>query len=95
MLKKLSIILSFAAALGLGLALAAPEPAFAKPPKKKVVVVKKNVHKNVYVVGKSYNGHVYYGRSRHRWHGRWYAYGVGPCWIKVGGLWFWNVAACP
>jgi len=92
MLKKVSIALSVAAALGLGLALAAPEPAFAKPAKKKVVVVKK---KNVYVVGKTYNGHVYYGRSRHRWHDKWYAYGVGPCWIKVGGVWFWNVAVCP
>ena len=96
MLKKLSIILSVAAALGLGLALAAPQPAFAKNPhKKKVVVVKKNVHKNVYVVGKSYNGHVYYGRSRHRYHNKWYAYGVGPCWVRVGDVWFWNVVACP
>lgn len=61
------------------------------------VRVNKNVnvvHGN-YVVGKSYNGHYWYGRNRHRWHGRWYAYGVGPCWINVDGLWFWNVAACP
>ena len=21
--------------------------------------------------------------------------GVGPCWINVDGLWFWNVAVCP
>ncbi len=93
MLKKFSIILSVAAALGLGLALAAPQPAVAQYPHKKgkVVVVKKNV----YIVGRTYNGHVYYGHSRHRWHNKWYAYGVGPCWIKVGGVWFWNVAACP
>jgi hypothetical protein len=48
-----------------------------------------------YVVGRAYNGHVWYGRSRHFWHGRWYAYGVGPCWIYIDGLWFWNPAACP
>lgn len=51
--------------------------------------------KNNFVVGKQYNGHYWYGRNRHRWHGRWYPYGVGPCWINVDGLWFWNVAACP
>jgi hypothetical protein len=107
MLKKLSIALSVVAALGVGLALAAPQPAFAKdPPKKqkvqKKVYVKKNIYvkknvqsKKVYVVGKSYNGHVYYGHSRHRWHGTWYDYGVGPCWINIGGIWFWNLAACP
>jgi hypothetical protein len=93
MLKKISIALSVVAALGLGLALATPQPVFAQyPHKKKVVVVKKT---NVYVVGRRYNGHVWYGRTRHRWHGRWYAYGVGPCWVRVGDLWFWNVAACP
>jgi hypothetical protein len=53
-----------------------------------------NVHGN-YVVGRTYNGHVWYGHRRHFWHGHWYAYGVGPCWIFVDGLWFWNVAACP
>jgi hypothetical protein len=93
MLKKISIALSVVAALGLGLALATPQPVFAQyPHKKKVVVVKKT---NVYVVGRRYNGHVWYGRTRHRWHGRWYAYGVGPCWVRVGDLWFWNAAACP
>jgi hypothetical protein len=64
------------------------------------VHVKKNVNVNRaahgnYVVGKAYNGHYWYGQNRHRWHGRWYAYGIGPCWINVDGLWFWNVAACP
>jgi hypothetical protein len=121
MLRKLSIILSVFAALGL----AAASPAAAANAHKTVHVknnvhvkknvhvnknvhVKKNVHvnknvhvkKNVrvhtnYVVGRRYNGHIWYGKNRHRWHGRWYAYGVGPCWINVGGLWFWNVAACP
>ena len=103
MLKKLSIVLALSAVLGL--ALAAPVASDAKEkkktvvvvaPKKKVVVVKKPVHtKTVYVVGQSYNGHLYVGRKRHRWHGVWYAYGVGPCWINIGGVWFWNVAGCP
>jgi hypothetical protein len=95
MLKKLSIILSLVAALGL--VLAAPATSEAKTYKKttKKVYVHKTVHTNKYVIGHSYGGHVYYGRNRHRWHGRWYAYGVGPCWINVGGIWFWNIAACP
>jgi hypothetical protein len=115
MLRKVSIVLSVFASLGLAVAV----PAYAKEGNKNVHVnknvnvnrnvhvnkdvnVNRNVHvnKNVnvnrgYVVGKSYNGHVWYGQNRHRWHGVWYAYGVGPCWINVGGLWFWNVAACP
>jgi hypothetical protein len=65
--------------------------------KKKGITVKKisGPNKTVYVVGKSYNGHIWYGQTRHRWRGVWYDYGVGPCWVRVGGLWFWNVAACP
>ena len=64
------------------------------------VNVNRNVHVNRavhgnYVVGRAYNGHYWYGQNRHRWHGVWYAYGVGPCWVNVDGLWFWNVAACP
>jgi hypothetical protein len=69
---------------------------------KKNVNVQRKVHvnKNVqvnkqFVVGKKYNGHVWYGHRGHRWRGVWYAYGVGPCWINVGGQWFWNVVACP
>ena len=58
------------------------------------VRVNRAVHGN-YVVGRAYNGHYWYGQNRHRWRGRWYAYGVGPCWINVDGLWFWNVAVCP
>ena len=64
------------------------------------VNVNRNVHVNRtvqgnYVVGRAYNGHYWYGQNRHRWNGHWYAYGVGPCWINVDGLWFWNVAVCP
>ncbi len=59
------------------------------------VSVNRNVSHGNFVVGRTYNGHVWYGRNRHRWHGRWYAYGVGPCWINVEGNWFWNVLACP
>ena len=86
-------------------------PAAAKPQQKNVHVnknikvnkgvhVNKTVHVNKigggkFVVGKSYNGHIWYGHSRHRWHGRWYDYGEGPCWINVDGEWFWNVVACP
>jgi len=60
----------------------------------KNVNVNRNVHSR-YVIGRTYNGHVWYGTHRHLWHGRWYDYGVGPCWINVDGLWFWNVVACP
>ena len=62
----------------------------------KKVFVKKNVHvKKTYVMGKKYNGHVWYGHHRHRWHGRWYEYGVGECWINDDGDWFWNDLLCP
>jgi hypothetical protein len=109
MLRKVSIVLSVFATLGLAIS----GPANAKQVHKNVYVhksvhVHKNVHvnKNVrvhtnvrghtnYVVGRTYNGHIWYGRHRHRWHGRWYAYGIGPCWINIAGLWFWNPAACP
>jgi hypothetical protein len=126
MLKKISILLSVVATLGLAVAIAAPSASYAKDPKpqkqqkqqkapkqqvqKNVVVKQKNVvvkpqHKNVvvkknvhvkYVVGKKYHTHhVWYGYSGHRWRGAWYPYGVGPCWIWVDGVWFWNVLACP
>lgn len=72
----------------------------------KTVNVNRNVnfHRNLrvtrsvnrsFVVGKTYNGHVWYGHNRHRWHGKWYAYGIGPCWIRFEGEWFWNILACP
>jgi len=48
-----------------------------------------------FVVGRRYHGHVWYGHNRHRWHNRWYDYGVGPCWINIDGEWFWNVLVCP
>ena len=51
-------------------------------------------HRN-FVVGRSYGGHMWFGHNRHRWHGQWYGYGEGPCWINVDGEWFWNVVACP
>jgi hypothetical protein len=104
MLKKLSIGLSVAAVLGLGLAVTTSDAVFAKnnhPTKhvsksykssKKVYVKHSSKH---YVVGHKYGGHVYYGHRRHYWHGRWYEYGVGPCWINVGGVWFWNLLVCP
>jgi hypothetical protein len=99
MLRKISIVLSLAAALGLGLAVAAPDSASAQSHPKKPHhthhTVVHSSHGPHYVVGHSYGGHVYYGHRRHYWHGRWYAYGIGPCWINVGGIWFWNIAACP
>lgn len=72
-----------------------------KPPQQKNIVVKpKNVvvKKKVtvkYVIGHKYNGHIWYGYNRHRWHGIWYAYGVGPCWILIDDVFFWNILACP
>ncbi|MBS0239406.1 MAG: sulfur globule protein precursor [Proteobacteria bacterium] len=37
--------------------------------------------------GRHHGGNIYYGGRRHHghhgrrfWHGRWYAYGIGPCW---------------
>lgn len=103
MLKKLSIVLSMTAALGFGLAVAAPQPALAQTTHHHYTshhgthhtVVHTSHGSHHYVVGHSYGGHVYYGHNRHRWHGRWYSYGVGPCWVNVGGVWFWNVLACP
>jgi len=88
-MKKLAIVLSLVGAVAL--ALAAPATAATK---KKVIIVKKPRTTTVYVVGKSYDGHLYVGKKRHKWHDKWYAYGVGPCWVKVGGVWFWNTVAC-
>ena len=59
------------------------------------VRVNRNVGGRGFVVGRRYHGHVWYGHNRHRWHGRWYDYGVGPCWINIDGEWFWNVLVCP
>lgn len=118
MLRKISIVLSAIAALGLAVAVSAPAEA-AKQVNKNVHVNRTvNVHRNVtvnrnvrvnrsvgvnrsagvrgrFVVGQRYNGHVWYGHNRHRWHGVWYGYGIGPCWINVDGEWFWNDIACP
>lgn len=48
------------------------------------------VHRNVNVrVGGRYGGGVWYGARRHYWDGRWYAYGIGPCWLAtpIGYVW--------
>jgi hypothetical protein len=48
------------------------------------------VHRNVNVrVGGRYGGGVWYGARRHYWNGRWYAYGIGPCWLAtpIGYVW--------
>jgi hypothetical protein len=111
MLRKLSVVLSAVATLGLAVAVSSPADAKPQGGNKNVhvnrnVTVHRNitVHRNVivdrnvnrrFVVGRRYHGHIWYGKNRHRWHGRWYDYGVGPCWINVDGLWFWNVVACP
>lgn len=106
MLKKISLIASVLAALGLAIA----SPADAAPKKGKTVVhvtrtthVTRTVHRTVrvgsprrnFVMGRRYGNNVWYGQKRHFWHGQWYGYGVGPCWVNVDGLWFWNVLACP
>jgi hypothetical protein len=66
------------------------------------VRINRNVNRSVnrsvtrnFVVGRSYNGHRWFGHNRHRWHGRWYAYGEGECWIRIDGEWFWNELVCP
>jgi hypothetical protein len=113
MLRKISLVLSAVAVLGLAVSTASAQPVNNNPHVRKNVTVHRNVtvnrnvnvrrnvtvNRNVnrgnFVVGRRYNGNVWYGHNRHRWHGRWYAYGVGPCWINVEGNWFWNVLACP
>jgi hypothetical protein len=42
-----------------------------------------------YRVGGRYHGGVWYGTGRHWWKGRWYNYGVGPCWLwsPIGYVW--------
>ena len=53
------------------------------------------VQSGKFKVGQKVNGHIWYGHNRHRWHGRWYAYGEGECWINIEGEWFWNELVCP
>src|SRR3954462_5594671 len=52
------------------------------------VHVNRNVNVNVRVGGR-YHGGVWYGHRRHYWQGRWYAYGIGPCWLAtpIGYVW--------
>jgi hypothetical protein len=110
MMRKLSFVLSAVAALGLAIAVTGTADAKEHDKDvhvKKTVTVHRNVtiHRNVttnrsvgrsrFVVGQRYNGHYWYGQNRHRWHGVWYGYGIGPCWVNVDGLWFWNEIACP
>ena len=47
-----------------------------------------SVNVNVRVGGR-YHGGVWYGHRRHFWQGRWYNYGVGPCWLAtpIGYVW--------
>jgi hypothetical protein len=54
-----------------------------------------NFKSGKFKVGQKVNGHMWFGHSRHRWHGRWYAYGEGECWINIEGEWFWNELVCP
>jgi hypothetical protein len=110
MLKKIFLILSLTAALGIGIV----APAHARGGghhgghhgdghhEAGHVHVHGNagMHENRpankhYVVGRRYDGHIWYGHRGHYWHGHWYGYGVGPCWIYIDGLWFWNPVACP
>ncbi len=46
-------------------------------------------HGGPYRVGHRYHGGIWYGTGRHWWRGRWYAYGVGPCWLltPIGYVW--------
>ena len=54
-----------------------------------------NFKSGKFKVGQKVNGHMWFGHNRHRWHGRWYAYGEGECWINIEGEWFWNELVCP
>ena len=63
--------------------------------KKNVVVVPVVRTKKVYVIGKTYNGRLWVGEKRYFWRGNWYDYGVGRCWIRINGVWFWNPVLCP
>lgn len=31
--------------------------------------------------GHVHHGHAHHGHGRHFWHGRWWGYGIGPCWV--------------
>ena len=56
---------------------------------------KKSSTGSKFIAGHKYGSHTYFGHHRHRWHGRWYDYGVGECWILIDGEWFWNELVCP
>jgi hypothetical protein len=40
-------------------------------------------------VGRVGVGHVRVSHARHFWHGRWYGYGVGPCWRLTPDGYIW------
>jgi hypothetical protein len=48
-----------------------------------------------FIVGHRYGNRMWFGHNRHNWHGRWYDYGVGECWINIDDEWFWNELVCP
>ena len=101
MIKKLSMVAAVTAAL-LFPTLAVARPHARAGGVHRNVQVNKNIHvnksihvnKNVsanrrLVVGRRYHGGIWYGHVRRRWHGVWYAYGVGPCWLStpIGYVW--------
>jgi hypothetical protein len=45
------------------------------------VNVVRSAHVNGLVVGRRYNGGIWYGTNRRYWHGAWHDYGIGPCWF--------------
>lgn len=53
------------------------------------VHVKKTVRVRAPRIGHRYHGGIWYGHRRHYWRGRWYAYGVGSCWLRtpIGFVW--------
>jgi hypothetical protein len=61
----------------------------------KIRVNRTTVGRGRFVVGRTYNGRMYFDHNRHFWNGQWYDYGVGPCWIYIDDEWFWHIAACP
>lgn len=61
----------------------------------KAVHVDKGIHNNNVmrnerlVVGHRYHGGVWYGHKRRFWHGQWWGYGIGECWLStpIGYVW--------
>jgi hypothetical protein len=62
----------------------------------KSVRINKGIHTNNNVmsnqriiIGHRYHGGVWYGHKRRFWHGQWWAYGIGECWLStpIGYVW--------